>query len=362
MIKFSNLKKQNSIIKNDLINKISELLERSAFIGGEYVKEFEDKYADYCGAKFCLGVGNGTDALEIAIESLNLPKGSKILVPANSFIATAEAVTRVGLVPVFIPFDNDTFLINSQIVNNYLSPDVSAIIPVHLYGQAVDVASIRKSIGLRDIKIIEDCAQSHGAKYENSNLGSYSDIACYSFYPGKNLGAIGDAGAITTNNFSLYEACRRISNHGRLGKFDHEVIGRNSRLDAIQAIALFLKLDQIDAWTQIRRRNACCYQECLNGYRDIILPLIRDLNEHVFHHFVIRCSRRDELRQFLSDNDVETGIHYPGIIPSFSAYSKHQSDAINNGGNILSIPIAEHLSASEIKHVSKLIIKFYSKH
>lgn len=359
MIKFIDLQNQNAQIKDELLARISELIENSIFIGGDLVKEFERNFANFCESRFCLGVGNGTDALEICLEALDLPQGAEVLVPANSFIATAEAVTRAGLKPKFVPFDEDTFLINSEIVSQHLSTETSAVIPVHLYGQAVDVSAIRDITAPLDIKIIEDCAQAHGAKYEKAALGTYSDAACYSFYPGKNLGTIGDAGAITTNNYKLYEVCKRISNHGRLKKFDHDIIGRNSRIDAIHALTLSLKLKKIEQWTIIRRRNAFRYVQNLQDLNEIKLPFIRDFKEHVFHHFVIRCENRDALQDFLFQNGVGTGIHYPDLIPNFQAYVGFDCNAIDNGDFLLSIPVAEHLDLVHIDRISKLIAEFY---
>jgi dTDP-4-amino-4,6-dideoxygalactose transaminase len=358
MIKFMDLGNQYKLIKDRLDLKLNEIIHKSAFIGGEEVRCFEQEFASYCGANFCIGLANGTDALEIALETLQLPKNSVVLVPANSFIASAEAVTRTGLKVKFIPFNEQTFVIDKDIVLKNLDENVSAIIVVHLYGRPVNINSFRGILHERNIKIIEDCAQAHGAKFEGESVGTMGDIGCFSFYPGKNLGAFGDAGAITTNDQLIADRVRRLANHGRLEKFDHDIVGRNSRLDNLQAAVLRIKLEHLDLWNQKRNENANTYFNFLKPNNALIVPTIVEGEHHVYHHFVIRTTRRDELKHFLLQKGVETGIHYPKIIPRFNAYIGADYDGPSNGDELISLPVAEHLGSEEIAKISELINSF----
>ena len=231
MVKFLDLHKQYIAIKNDIDTAIHSVITDSAFIGGKYIKKFEEEFASYQDAKYCIGVGNGTDALEIAIKSLNLPKFSEIIVPANSFIASAEAVSNSGHKIIFCDANSDDYTINLKDIEERITPNTSAIIAVHLYGHPCNMDPLLELANKYDLKIIEDCAQAHGAEYKGVRVGAIGDIGCFSFYPGKNLGAYGDAGAIVTNNRELYFKCQMISNHGRIDKYDHLLEGRTSSLD-----------------------------------------------------------------------------------------------------------------------------------
>lgn len=357
MIKFMDLNWQHGNIKNELMKKIENILNSNQYIFGEELTRFESEFADYCGVTSCVGVGNGTDALEIAIESLQLPPQSTVLVPANSFIASAEAVTRCNLKVKFIPFDAETMLISLDTLSQHLDENVSAVVVVHLYGNAVDVKRIRQLTDKLNIKIIEDCAQAHGALIEGVKVGGIGHVGCFSFYPGKNLGALGDAGAVVTNDELLAERVRRIANHGRLSKFDHEIVGRNSRLDNLQAGVLRLKLEKLDSWNKRRQLNADLYFKYLDA-SNIVLPKIEKGVSHVFHHFVIRTDRRDCLKKYLLSNGVETGIHYPKLIPATVAYRDSSYEGPDFSEKLLSIPVAEHLKEGDIKVIAELINKF----
>ena len=349
MIKFLDLHSQYLSIKKELDQAISDVINESAFIGGKYVSQFEDHFADYQQAKYCVGVGNGTDALEIAIESLNLPKEGEIIVPANSFISSAEAVSRSGNKIVFCDARSDDYTINITDLKKRITPNTVAIIAVHLYGHPCDMDPLLELAQEYNLKIIEDCAQAHGAEYKGKKVGAIGDLGCFSFYPGKNLGAYGDGGAIVTNSEALAERCRMIANHGRIAKYDHKFEGRNSRLDALQAAILTVKLRHLDKWTDSRIMIANEYLERLKDIPEITLPVRQDWAKQVYHLFVIRHSNRDQIQAALKESGIQTGIHYPIALPKLEAYKGHGQENESGfswkyGNLLLSLPIGEHLS------------------
>ena len=363
MIKFLDLKRQYESIKSEIDEAIFSVIENTAFIGGKHVKEFEDSFANYIGTKYCIGVGNGTDALEIAIESLNLPRNSEIIVPANTFIATSEAVTRNGHKVVFADIDENNYTISVEDMGSRITPDTRAIIVVHLYGHPCDMDKVLDIAKAYDLRVIEDCAQAHGAEYKGKKVGTFGDLATFSFYPGKNLGAYGDAGAILTNDRELAKKCKMVANHGRLDKYEHIFEGRSSRLDALQAAILNVKLKHLDEWTAKRIQIAESYMKELSDFDHITLPKKEDWARAVYHLFVIRAEKRDELKEFLKQKGVETGIHYPKSLPKQQAYSYIDIGgkylANNFDDQLLSLPMGEHLSGSEIKFVCDSIKEFY---
>lgn len=356
MIKFVDLHSQYLSIKEEIDQAVSNVISESAFIGGEYVSQFEEHLADYQQAKYCVGVGNGTDALEIAIESLNLPKGGEIIVPANSFIASAEAVSRSGYKIVFCDARSDDYTINIADLKKRITSNTVAIIAVHLYGHPCDMDPILKLALEYNFKIIEDCAQAHGAEYKGQKVGAIGDLGCFSFYPGKNLGAYGDGGAIVTNSEALALRCRMIANHGRIAKYDHKFEGRNSRLDGLQAAILNVKLRHLDKWTDTRMMIANEYLERLKDIPEVTLPVKQDWAKQVYHLFVIRHSNRDKIQAVLKESGVQTGIHYPIALPKLEAYKGHGQE--NESGFswvsdnlLLSLPIGEHLSIQDVNAV-----------
>lgn len=364
MIKFLDLASQYQAIKPEIDTAICSVIEKSAFIGGEYVKTFEQEFADYCESKFCVGVGNGTDALEIAIEALKLPQGSEVIVPANSFIASSEAVTNQGHNVIFADCDPQSYVISIEDAQRRITPKTKAIIAVHLYGHPCDMDALRALADEHNLYIVEDCAQSHGAEYKGKRVGSIGDVAAFSFYPGKNLGAYGDGGAITTNNLELAKRCRMIANHGRIAKYDHEFEGRNSRLDGLQAAILSVKLKHLPDWTNKRISAADYYLKNFRDVQHIILPIRQDWAKQVYHLFVIRTEKRDGLSKFLADRGVQTGTHYPISLPKLKAY-----DYINQAGEdlvankldttLLSLPIGEHLTKKDLHQVVKVVKEFF---
>ncbi len=363
MVKFLDLQSQYQLIKTEIDEAIATVISESAYIGGKYVKKFEEEFSQYCNTAHCVGVANGTDALEIAIEALDLPKGSEIIVPANSFIASSEAVTRTGHRVIFADVTPDSYILDVSDVAKRITKKTSAIVAVHLYGHPCDMDPLKELASIHGLKIIEDCAQAHGAEYKGERVGSLGDIATFSFYPGKNLGAYGDAGAITTNNAELAEKSRMIANHGRIAKYDHEFEGRNSRLDGLQAAILSVKLKYLPGWTNKRIAVAECYLENMKDIPGIILPMRQEWAKQVYHLFVVRCINRNELAEYLKEHGVQTGVHYPVALPKLKAYSYlEQSEdrlfANESDGMLLSLPIGEHLTQEDALKVVKLIKKY----
>lgn len=357
MIKFLDLHAQYLGIKDEMDAAIAHVIANSAYIGGERVKKFEADFAAYIGAKHCIGVGNGTDALEIILSSLGLPKGSKVIVPANSFIATSEAVTNAGFEVVFADVKED-YTIKLEMVEG-----VKAVICVHLYGLPCDMDEITAFCAKHSLALIEDCAQAHGAQYKGQKVGAFGNAASFSFYPGKNLGAYGDGGAITTNDDALAKKIRMCANHGRTGKYDHEFEGRNSRLDGLQAAVLGVKLPHLDSWLERRSNIASVYLRELFSM-PLVLPRVYDERRHVWHLFVVRTDRRDELKEFLGLHGVESGIHYPIALPKLAAYSYVTQDtsgffACRSDSKLLSLPIGEHLTESDAMSVCEKIKQFF---
>jgi len=364
MIKFLDLHAQYLSIKSDIDDAIAKVLASSAFIGGPNVKEFEQAFADYLGAEFCIGVANGTDAIEIALEALALPAGSEVIIPGNTFIASSEAVTRSGLKVVFADVDSGNYTLTAEMVRARLTPRTSAIMAVHLYGHPCDMFALKEVADEHGLKILEDCAQAHGATCHGRTVGTIGDIATFSFYPGKNLGAYGDAGAIVTGDADLAKRARMIANHGRVAKYDHDFEGRNSRLDGLQAAILCAKLPNLPAWTERRIAIADRYIAELSDVREIVLPRRANWAKQVYHLFVIRTDRRDELSAWLSEKGIETGVHYPVALPKLKAYDylgQGQEDLFVNRADktLLSLPIGEHMSDADVVTVSTAIRSFF---
>jgi dTDP-4-amino-4,6-dideoxygalactose transaminase len=362
MIKFLDLNKQYFSIKSEIDAAISSVISDSAFIGGKYVEKFEENFSSYQDSKYCIGVGNGTDALEIAIEALDLPGYSEIIVPANSFIASSEAVTRTGHKIVFCNINTDDYTISISDLKKRINKNTSAIIAVHIYGHPCDMDPLLKISKKYNLKVIEDCAQAHGSKYKNIKVGSIGDIGCFSFYPGKNLGAYGDGGAIVTNDERVAVKCRMISNHGRIDKYRHILEGRNSRLDGLQAAILNIKLGYLDRWNEHRINIANYYLDSFVDVPNIVLPIKQIWAKQAYHLFVVRCYDRDALRDGLNNVGIQTGIHYPIALPKLEAYtyagqSNEDAFAWNIGDQLLSLPIGDHICYDDVDTIVSNVIR-----
>lgn len=365
MIKFLDLKGQYEEISFDIDTAISQVITESSFIGGETVSSFEREFAHYQNAQHCVGVGNGTDALEIAIEALRLPERSAIIVPANSFIASAEAVTRAGHELVFCDSDPVTGLLDMDHVRSLASPQVSALMAVHLHGRPCPMDEVLEVAGAHRWRVIEDAAQAHGAEWQGRRVGAIGDVGTFSFYPGKNLGAYGDGGAIVTEDDELASHCRKIANHGRIAKYDHEFEGRNSRLDGIQAAVLNVKLRRLDRWINRRGEIATRYLRGFDGLTELQVPPECERGRHSWHLFVVRTALRDKLRSFLSERGIQTGVHYPISLPNLPAYSRLRSSTVSvsadsDSSRVLSLPMGEHLSDYDVDRVIEAVRLFFS--
>ncbi|RIV72555.1 DegT/DnrJ/EryC1/StrS family aminotransferase [Flagellimonas aequoris] len=364
MIKFLDLKSQYSQIKVEVDAAIHNVIEKATFIGGEQIKQLEKDFASYQDANYCIGVANGTDALEIAIEALGLPNNSEIIVPANSFVASSEAVTRAGHKVVFCDCDPHNYTIDLKSVVSVLTKNTRAVIAVHLYGHPCDMDGLKEIADEHGLFIIEDCAQAHGAEYKGTRVGAIGTIGAFSFYPGKNLGAYGDGGAILTNSSELATKCRMIANHGRIEKYNHQFEGRNSRLDNLQAAILNVKLKYLDNWTNKRIEIADFYLSSLLGVKEISLPKREEWAKQVYHVFVIRTKLRDELANYLNEHGIQTGVHYPIALPKLEAYNYLKQDcstyfAYNNDAELLSLPMGEHLTKEDAWQVANAIKAFF---
>lgn len=364
-IKFLDLHAQYLSIRPEVDAAIAAVIAETAFVGGRFIKDFEAKFAAYCDVKHCVGVANGTDALELAIEALQLPPGSEVIVPGNSFIASSEAVTRCGHRVVFADADEGSYTLTAEAARAKLTDKTAALLPVHLYGHPCDMDPLMALARERGLKVIEDCAQAHGALYKGRKVGSIGDVATFSFYPGKNLGAYGDAGAVTTNEEALAVKVRMIANHGRIAKYDHEFEGRSSRLDGLQAAILSAKLPHLEDWTQRRIAIADLYLEQLRGIPGLVLPVRHAWARQVYHLFVVRTERRDALKAFLAERQIETGIHYPIALPKLGAYRYLGQGAeplfVNRtDAQLLSLPIGEHLSLAQARAVADAVRGFFT--
>jgi dTDP-4-amino-4,6-dideoxygalactose transaminase len=366
MIPFVDLHAQYLSIKSDIDIAIENCLEDSNFIKGKAVSDFEKAFADWLGIKYCLGCGNGTDALEIILKSLNIGPGDEVIVPALSWISTAEAVNNVGAEPVFVDIRQDTYTIDPEKIEKKITTRTKAIIPVHLYGFPADMNEISIISEKHKIYIIEDCAQAHGAEYYGKKAGTFGIASIFSFFPSKNLGAYGDGGAIVTNNEKLFEIALKISNHGQFKtKHEHTIIGRNSRLDSLQASILNAKLGYLDKWNSQRGKIAEHYIMRLKTIEEFYLPLMKPDFKHVFHLFVIRCKRRDDMISLLNEKSISWAIHYPNPLPFLDAYlyKKHIVTefpvSCQVTEEVISLPIYPELTESQVNFICDQILENY---
>ena len=369
-VSFTNLFKASQYgdkkFKKKIINGLSRLISKNQFIGGEQVNKFEKEFSKYINISNCITVANGTDALEIAIESLGLPKKSEVILPVNTWISTAEAVTRNGLKVVFCDINLNDYSINLKDLKKKITKKTSLVIAVHLYGYPSDMLNIKKIIRSKNIRLLEDCAQAHGTRINNSHVGTFGDIATFSFFPGKNLGAFGDAGAIVTHSKKLDESCRRIRNHGALKKYDHQFPGRNSRLDSLQCFVLSTKIKTYEKKIKKRNKLAKIYLNQLKNISEVKVPILDfKKNYNSFHQFVIRVEKkRDNLIKFLNKNKIGTMVHYPYMLNELKFYKNNKGvNSLNNskkiGKKIISLPISEEHSEREITYVCDKIKTFY---
>jgi dTDP-4-amino-4,6-dideoxygalactose transaminase len=320
IIPFLNIKAQHETIKDEIATALQEVINNTSFAGGPQVKRFEDNFAGFCQCKHAIGVGNGTDALWMALIGLDIGKGDEVITSPGTFIATAEAISFCGATPVFVDIDEKTYNIDPSLIEAAITPKTKAIIPVHLFGQPADMDPILEIARRHNLVVIEDACQAHNAEYKGRRAGSLADAGCFSFYPGKNLGAYGEAGAVVTNNQELADKMRMFRDHGQRKKYYHAIIGWNTRMDGFQGAVLDVKLPHLPAWTDARRSNANLYNELLKDLPQITLPVEADYAKHVYHVYAIRTKNRDELIKYLSEQGITCGIHYPVPLHLQEAY------------------------------------------
>ncbi len=365
MISFLDLKKLNAAYASELQEACARVIDSGWYIGGQELSSFEREFADYCGASNCVGVANGLDALTLTLrawkEMGRLREGDEVIVPANTYIASVLAITENRLVPVLVEPDPATFNLSAAGVRAALTEKTKAVIAVHLYGQLADMPGIMDLAHERDLLVLEDAAQSHGASIDGQKAGAWGHAAGFSFYPGKNLGALGDAGALVTNDAELAKVVRGLGNYGSYKKYENQYQGVNSRLDEIQAAMLKVKLAHLDSEIAARRQVADAYRAGINN-ASIQLPAVADEQAHVWHLFVVRCERRDELQKFLTEQGVQTLIHYP-IPPhkqqacaAYGSLSLPTTETIHR--EVLSLPISPVMSDDEIAAVVRAVNAF----
>ncbi|MGB3771535.1 MAG: DegT/DnrJ/EryC1/StrS family aminotransferase [Rhodococcus sp. (in: high G+C Gram-positive bacteria)] len=362
-VPFVDLAAQQAEIHDEVMPRVEDLLRRAAFIGGPAVAEFEAAYASFAGVGHCVGVGNGTDAIELALRGVGVGPGDEVVLPANTFIATAEAVSRVGALPVLVDVDPTSLLIDPAAVERALTPRTAAVLPVHLYGQTAPVEELIRMCETNGTLVIEDAAQSQGATRHGVPAGSWGVAAATSFYPGKNLGAAGDAGAVLTSDPELAARVRTIAAHGSSRKYVHDVVGVNSRLDALQAVVLSAKLARLAAWNEARRTAAARYADLLGGVDGLILPKSRPGNVDVWHLYVVQLDERDRVSAELAEAGIGTGIHYPTPVHLTDAY-RHLGYPPGSfpvtetaADRILSLPMFAHITADQQERVAEVMRK-----
>lgn len=365
-VPFVDLKIQYESIKSQIDNAIASVISETAYIGGKHVESFEKEFADLYGVKHCISTANGTDSLYIIMKMLGVGPGDEVITVANSWISSSETISQTGAKPIFVDIHPDYYSMNEEELERAITPKTKGIIPVHLHGQMCNMEAICSIAEKHGLWILEDCAQSHFSELKGTRAGHWGIAASFSFYPGKNLGAYGDAGCLLTNDDELALKCKMFARHGALKKHQHQIEGVNSRLDGIQAAILNAKLPHILKWTSERIRAADSYDKHLKGIASIITPKRRENSTHSFHLYVIRAERRDELKSFLEAKHIETAIHYPVALPNMQAYSylsHERADfpvASAYESQILSLPIFPEITEAQIRHVAEAIKEFYA--
>ena len=363
-IPFVDLHAQYLTIKPEIDQAIADVILQSAYIRGPKVDDFEEAFAQTVGVKHCVSCANGTDALYVTMRGLGVKPGDEVITTAHSWIATSETITQAGGRVVFCDTDVDTFTIDVAQIEAKITPRTVGIIPVHLFGQPADIAAIMAIAQKHKLWVIEDCAQAHCATQHGQMVGTFGNAATFSFYPGKNLGAYGDAGCMVTNDDRLADWCATFARHG--GKGDHVMEGINSRMDGLQAAILSVKLPHLAQWTQARQRVAARYDKLLRGVGDLRTPRVAPGREHVYHLYVVRTEKRDALMKYLKERGVDTGLNYPKALPFYPAYAYlgHQTsdfpNAFANQSRILSLPIYPEIMEEQIQCVAGAIQDFYN--
>jgi dTDP-4-amino-4,6-dideoxygalactose transaminase len=356
-VPFLNLKAQYDSIKEEINAAIHEVLESCAFAGGPFVERFEKDFAAFCACRYGTGVGSGTDAIWLALLALGIGPGDEVITVPNTFMATAEAVSMCGARPAFVDIDHQTYNMSPDLLAKAITPRTKAVIPVHLFGQTADMDPILEIAKAHRLFVVEDACQAHGAEYKGKPAGCIGDVACFSFYPGKNLGAYGEAGAVVTNNAELHMKIGALRDHGQARKYYHSAIGWNARMDGIQGAVLSVKLKHLKSWNTSRRKNARLYNELLRD-SDMTLPAEAGYAKHVYHVYAVRVKNRDKVLGALSEKGISCGIHYPVPIHLQSAYrflgfgAGAFPVAESAAAEFLSLPMFPELSREQIEYVA----------
>jgi dTDP-4-amino-4,6-dideoxygalactose transaminase len=366
-INFIDLKAQYLSIKEEIDEAIQSVLNSSSFSSGPFVKSFEENFARIHNSKYCVGVNSGTSALHITMWALGIGDGDEVIIPTNTFFATPEAVSLCGATPVFVDCEPEYCNIDTKKIEQAITKKTKAIIAVHLYGQPVKLNEIKSITEKNKLHLIEDCAQAHLSEYKGKLVGTYGICGCFSFYPGKNLGAYGEAGAVLTNDEGLYLKMQALRDHGSSKKYYHDVIGHNYRMEGMQGAVLDVKLNYLKKWTEQRRKHAELYKKYLADVQDVILPLEMPQTKHVYHQFVIRSPKRDELMIYLKENEIYTNIHY--LVPCHSQKAYNFLHPLNEkfavsekySREILSLPMYPELTEEEINYVCQKIREFHTR-
>ncbi len=364
-VPFVDLKAQYASLKPEMLAAVGNIMETSQFILGKAVEDFERDFAAAHGVKHCIGVGTGTDALHVVLWALNVGPGDEVITVSHTFIATAEAISLTGATPVFVDIDPVTYTMDPALLEKAITPKTKAIIPVHLYGQPAAMDEIMAVADRHGIPVVEDACQAHLAQFNGKYVGQFGVAAAFSFYPGKNLGAYGEAGGVTTNDDELARKIRLLRDHGSEKKYHHTVWGHNYRLDGIQGAVLGVKLPHLDAWTKARRYHAQAYSAALAGCGNLVIPREHPRALHVYHLYVIQTPHRDELQKFLASCEVATGLHYPvplHLQPAYASLGYSQGDfpvteQVASQG--LSLPMFPELSGEQVEHVVSSVKDFF---
>jgi len=365
-VPFMDLRAQHNLMADELEGSLKAVIESSAFASGPYVQDFEESFSKFCGAKYCVAVNSGTSALHVALLANGIGPGDEVITVPNSFIATSWAISYCGAKPVFVDVDPNTFLMNPGLLEQAITPRTKALLPVHLYGQPTEMEPINQIAAEHGLTVVEDAAQAHAATYRDKRIGGADNATCFSFYPGKNLGALGEGGAVVTNDEATAAYMRRLRDHGQSKKYYHEFLAYNYRMDGLQGAALSVKLRRLSDWTQRRRAIARHYTDGLEHLSELQVPHVRDNTRSAFHLYVVSAPRRSELMQHLNDNGIATGLHYPVPIHLQEAYSHlgHRKGdfpvAERNASQCLSLPIYPELTEDQVAYVIDHVKAFLS--
>jgi len=365
-VPFFDLKQEYQSIKDEVNASVQQVMDGCRFVLGENVNSFEKEFASFCGTEYAVGVANGTDALRLALLVCGIGKGDEVITVPNTFIATTEAISQTGAKIVFVDINSSTYNIDVSRIEGAINEKTKAIVPVHLFGQPADMNPIMKIAREYNLKVIEDVCQAHGAEYKGKKAGSIGDAGCFSFYPSKNLGAFGDGGMVVSNGNKIAQKIKMLRDHGQIKKYEHLLEGYNSRLDEIQAAILRVKLKRLDEWNKLRQKNVSIYNDLLEDVDEVVMPSEAEYAKHVYHLYVIRTHRRDELQDWLKSKGVGTGLHYPIPVHLQKAYEylgyKEGDFPVTEdcAKQILSLPMFPELTQKEIEKVVTEIKRFFA--